>query len=422
MKKEFITYSLVFITLIAVFFTYSVLVCLLPTQPIKKNIAKSVPAMVMDDGENYPYAILHKQECKMDNFTDAIILSQNYTINNKQPVKSAMYGKHAAQYDLNIVSALKRQTDLEDVIIVPYPRYWFGNTFLLRPFLLFTNYTVIRWMLYAISSILFFILGIKLFQLTGMRRTIAFFMGLLFVNVFVTQFSIQFFSVVALSVIASILVCNHFKNRKKILLLSFIIGCFTSYLDLLTAPLLTCGLPLVVYLLAEKEETFKKRLSALFLFSGLWGTGYALTWASKWALGTVFTDVNVFQSAMNTALYRAGIETNSRLDAVISNINLLPLFFIYLFFILLLPLVVFFFNKKEIKTNLLLFIVATFPYLWYLVLAQHSWWHWWYTYRIQAISLSAIFIIFINFISWDKISTLFRKKQKLKSGVAGFLN
>jgi hypothetical protein len=417
MKKEIIKFTIVFFTLIAIFFTYSVLVCLLPTKNIKKNVTKSVPAMVMEDGENYPYAIIHKQECKMDNFTDAIILSQNFTIDNSHPVQSAMYAKTSMQGGGNLVEALKKQTDLEEVHIVEYARYWFGGTFLLRPFLLFTNYTIIRWMLYAVSSILLLILGIKLFQTTGVRKTIAFFLGLLFVNFYVTQFSMQFFSVSALAIVACILMCNHFKDRKKIILLSFIIGCITSYLDLLTTPILTCGLPLVVYLSAEKEGTFKERLSTIFFFVFLWGLGYALTWSSKWVLGTFLTDVNVFKSAFDTIFFRTSIETNTRLDAIISNYNLLPAFFIYLILLLMLPFVILFFNKREIKTNFLLLIVATFPYLWYLVLAQHTWWHWWFTYRMQAISLAALFIIFVNFISWDKMNLFFNKRKNRKSVV-----
>jgi hypothetical protein len=192
-------------------------------------------------------------------------------------------------------------------------------------------------------------------------------------------------------------------------MISFIIGCLTAYLDLLTAPLLTCGLPLIVYLSVEDEDTFKKKLQSLFLFAVLWGVGYTFTWASKWALGTVFTDMNVFKDAFDTILYRAGSKGFSRVDAITSNFNLLPIVTVNLLLILLLPLVILFFNKKAIKTNLLLLIVATFPYLWYLVLAQHSWWHPWFTYRIQAISIIAVFFIFINFISWDKVNLTLQK-------------
>jgi len=189
--------------------------------------------------------------------------------------------------------------------------------------------------------------------------------------------------------------------------LAFVFGCLTSYFDLLTAPLLTCGLPLIVYLSTENEDSFRKRLLSLFLYAILWGVGYALTWASKWALATIFLDVNVFKDAFDTVLYRTSIEHNSRFDAISVNYGLLPNTLINIILLLLLPLVIIFFNRSKIKTNLLLLIVAIFPYIWFFVAAQHSWCHWWFTYRIQAISIIALFFIFINFISWDKINKCF---------------
>jgi len=407
MKKEIIKYSIVFLTLIVVFFSYSVLVCLLPDQNIKKNIKISV--INMAEAGNYPHGIIHKMPFKMDNFTDALFLSQNYSFDRNHPVNSVMLAKYAVYQDFLPLEASIRQVEVGDVMFKEYPRYWHGNTFLLRPFLLFADYAFIRWLLYAVSSILFLLLGIKLFQTVGMAKTIAFATGLLCVNIFITQFSIQFFTVTCLSTIACILMCKYFKNRKKIFLISFIIGCLTAYFDLLSAPLLTCGLPLIIYLSAENEDNFKKKLQSLLWFSVLWGIGYALTWASKWTLATILTDMNVFKDAFESILYRTSSEDFSRLDVIETNYNLLPIIFINLIFTSLLVLAVVFFNKKAIKTNLLLLIVATFPYLWYLVLAQHSWWHTWFTYRIQAISIIAILFVLIDFISWDKI-------KKIKNG------
>jgi len=323
MKKEIIKYAAVFFTLILVFFAYSVLVCLLPTETIKKNIKKDAHSMF--EVGDYPFAIINKKQYQMDNFTDALILSINYTIDNNKPISSAMYAKHAAYPYPIMTEFLQHQVDMGTTDFFNYPRYWHGNSFLLRPILLFANFSFIRWLLYAVSSILLLVLGIKLHQTLGMQKMLAFMFGLLCVNVFVAQFSMQFFTVIALSVIASILMCKHFKNRKKILMISFIIGCLTAYFDLLTAPLLTCGLPLIVYLSAEKEDAFKKKLLTLFQFAVLWGIGYGFTWASKWALGTLFTDINVFKDAFDNILYRTSSGDFSRLDAIVNNFNLLPI-------------------------------------------------------------------------------------------------
>jgi hypothetical protein len=367
----------------------------------------------MREEGSYPYGIIHKRQCMMDNFTDALFLSQNYNFDSNKPVYSAMCCKHAVSSS-GPLEAISRQVNFEEVSFNNYPRYWHGNSFLLRPFLLFLDYSFIRWILYVVSSILLLLLGIQLFQTIGKIKTVAFMMGLLCVNVFITQFSMQFFTVVILSVIACMLMCKHFKNRKKILMISFIFGCLTAYFDLLTSPLLTCGLPLIVYLSAENEDSFKRKLQSLLLFAVLWGVGYALTWSSKWALGTIFTEINTFKDAYNSILYYTDSEEFSRFEVITSNFNLLPVVFINLLLTLLLPLVVIFFNKTAIKTNLLLLIVAMFPYLWYLFASQHSWWHSWFTYRIQAIAIIAMFFIFINFISWEKISNFsLRRKNKL---------
>jgi hypothetical protein len=170
-------------------------------------------------------------------------------------------------------------------------------------------------------------------------------------------------------------------------------------------------LPLIVYISAKTDENFKRRLTTLLLFLGLWGVGYALTWISKWTLATLFTDINVFKNAIEAFLYRTGSEDFSRLEVISKNFNLLPTVFLCLILTLLLPLILFFFNKKEIKTNLLLLIVATLPFLWYLFAAQHSIWHWWFTYRTLAVFVIALFFICINFISWDKIAQLCSNKR-----------
>jgi len=280
---------------------------------------------------------------------------------------------------------------------------------LIRPLLLFTNYETIRWILYTVSSILMLILGIKLFQKLGMRKAIAFASGLFFVNIFITQFSIQFFPVVTLAIIASLLMCKYYNDRKKILLMAFIFGCCTAYFDLFTTPLLICGLPLIVYISLKTDEPFIRRLKTVLLFSCLWVFAYALSWITKWTVATLFTDLNVFIDAFNQFTVRIDAPDNARINAITKTFEMLPIFFICLVLSLLFLLSIFFFNKKEIKTNILLFIVALYPFVWFLFAAQHSHWHWWFTYRAYAISIIALFFIFINFISWDKVEKLIKK-------------
>jgi hypothetical protein len=312
------------------------------------------------------------------------------------------YGKVGA----NMTEGLWQQTHNEDVNYIAYPRYWHGNSFLIRPFLLFTNYETIRWIMYAVSSILMLILGIKLFQKLGMLKTIAFATGLICVNIFVTQFSIQFFPTVTLAVIASILMCKYYDQRKKVLLAAFILGCCTAYFDLFTTPLLICGLPLIVYISLKTDETLIRRLKTVLLFSCLWAFAYALTWLTKLTFATLFTNMNVFVDASEAFVGWADTQNIARIDAITRTFEMLPIFFICLALSVLFLLTIFFFNKKEFKTNILLFIVALYPFVWFLLAAGPTHWHWWLSYRAYAISIIALFFIFINFISWDKVKKM----------------
>jgi hypothetical protein len=411
MKNESLKYLRIFLSLIFIFFTYAVLVCLLPTENIKKNIKKGASDMACEG--DYPFAIINKKQYQMDNFTDALVLNINYSIDNKRPVNAAMSAKWQCFSDANLTQGLQKLADGEEpTSSIGYYRYWHGNSFLIRPFFLFADYATIRWLMYAVSSILLLLLGIKLYQNLGTIKTVAFVFGLLSVNIFVTQFSIQFFPVITLAIIACILMCNFYRDRKKILLLSFIFGCLTVYFDLFTTQLLTCGLPLIVYLSLSEEDSLKKRFITLFFFGFLWATGYLLTWGAKWTLGTIFTEVNVFYDAFNQSVNWYEIQEFTRFGAIEKNFNLLPVVTINLVLLLLLPLVIFYFNKKAVKTNLLLLITVALPYLWYFVVAKPCLWHWWFSYRAQAISVIAVFFIFINFISWDKVSQTFERCKK----------
>ena len=46
-------------------------------------------------------------------------------------------------------------------------------------------------------------------------------------------------------------------------------------------------------------------------------------------------------------------------------------------------------DKKTIAASLPIGLVALYPYIWYLVMSNHSQIHYWYTYRNQVLTLFA---------------------------------
>ncbi|MDR3046702.1 MAG: hypothetical protein LBU51_03685 [Bacteroidales bacterium] len=391
--------------LIIIFTVYPILICLLPTQEIKKHIHESTPRLV--EQGNYPNAIIPRTKYRMDNFTDALVLMQNYLIDPQKPVSSAMLVPRQL-FSENIPESLLHQIEQGDGTELNYPRYWHGNTFLIRPLLVFMDYSRIRWTLYAISTLLLIMLSCLIYKKCGLLKTLLVAFGLTCVNFFVTQFSIQFFPVWAIAFITSMLMCIHYKSGTQTLtLILFITGCITSFFDLLTTPLITLGIPLVIlFMLWEKEEyidSFIQGLKYIAILTAMWFLGFAAAWSSKWLIGTLLTDVNVFEDAFGSVLYRINNIDFSRMDAIAINTNFLflPIIFSVLSVLLLLSLL--FFRKDGIRYAAFYLIIALYPYCWFFVVSNHSFMHFWFTYRTQIITILSVLMACSSLISFEKI-------------------
>ncbi len=414
--KVFLKYFKVFVLLIGIYVVFSVLSCFIPNKIIHKNIERSVVKLEREG--DYPFVVNSQKEYRLDNFTDAMIINQIYSIDNSHPFTSFIFVKHQITPKMSKVQALAWRVKHPKEPNSIYPRYWHGNTFVTRLLFLIGDFSKIRWILYAVSSMLFIVFCVVLYKKSNLINTIAAASGLLFVNFFVTQFSIQFSPVIVLSLLSSILLCYNIRNEKRIPMIFFIFGSLTAYMDLLTTPLLTLGIPLMVYFLLTKDaienESLKKSIQTLIIIAFLWVLGYGFTWITKWLIATVFTDMNVFKDAWEATTYRLQSEANqrkpfTRFDAIGLNAKMLPWVYINAILSVLLLMASCFFRKKGIKSALIFIVIAMIPYLWFYVVANHSFLHWWFVYRVQAISVSCLFLAFLSLISWDKWIGFFTK-------------
>ena len=150
----FILFCKTFVILIAAYFAFAVLSCLLPDKSIKAHISESAP-VIAEEGL-YPKAIINKEQCQMDNFTDALIMNQIHSIDRKQPVKSArrMVRMSEKGRDWDQTGLLLRTVNGETLEARHYARYWHGNTFLFRPFFLIMDFLTLRHILFIVSSLL----------------------------------------------------------------------------------------------------------------------------------------------------------------------------------------------------------------------------------------------------------------------------
>ena len=219
--------------------------------------------------------------------------------------------------------------------------------------------------------------------------------------------SLQYFSVfmILFTVLLLILYIPWFRAPSNSALLLFAAGMITNFFDMLTAPLLTLGIPLVLilclFIMNSDTHSFINRIWLIISHSLAWGIGYALCWISKWGIGTLATGSNIFEDAMKTAKFRVEGSESIPLDrSLMFRLNFDTYFFSKghkpAVFILLLILILILFlirhHRSDWKETVLTFLlISAFPYVWFFVFANHSQLHYFYTYRIQAISLFSVF-------------------------------
>lgn len=230
------------------------------------------------------------------------------------------------------------------------------------------------------------------------------------VNFIVLPFSLQFSSVFFVLFSAILVLSKLYRgyNLGKTGIFFMIVGMITSYVDFLTAPLLTLGIPLVYLMLLQfreyREESYKKNLLTMLTASGLWGVGYLGNWFSKWVLGSIILKRNVIMDGLVEAVFRTGNtqdDTSSWGGAIHWNLYaLLPpgtdwdkvyQWFVAGVLIVLMMVAAAMWRSKEKKKFLFSQIpfglVAMYPYIWYYLMTNHSQVHSIFTYRIQMITV-----------------------------------
>ncbi len=205
--------------------------------------------------------------------------------------------------------------------------------------------------------------------------------GLLAVDFFFIWQSLQFSSVFHIAIFSSIFLLLTYQKNQNYLVLFFIIGGVTSFFDLLTVPLITLGLPLIVYL-----QLSKKGIKDLACNSISWAIGYLLLWATKWVIVEYFFVPGAIQTSIDQIVNR----TITKADPEFNHINTIKRNVFQLIGydkrnkIVDLASAVFmggffmrYVNFKQVKLKSLLpwIIIGIMPYAWYLVAANHSYLH-----------------------------------------------
>lgn len=274
---------------------------LLPTGRMKSHIAES------DETFNYEGIypmIIHGYKCtQLDNYTDGLMYTTAIYPGSGDTLRDMLENPRIEYDDANMVQGMNDYAnDVKEreshQYEITYGRYWHGYLVVLKTLLLFFNVSEIRMINLFLQGTLFCIL----LYLVRKRMEAVYQIPLLLMeavlNPIVLPLSLQYSWVYYVGILSAMVFLIKEKwHAESIFLLFLITGMVTSYVDLLTYPLITLGLPMMVFLLRwqENDGTWRKKLLYFMGNSMFWGIGYALMWGSKWILNSIFTNGNIFE-------------------------------------------------------------------------------------------------------------------------------
>ena len=369
----------------------------LPTEPMRENALASQDVFAREG--SYPMARTLGVDAKLDNFTDSMMLVQagyqapettllQRTLNVYRPFPHGNRGAAGVYAESLAAPAPAPQSN--------YGRYWHGYLAVLKPLLSLFTYEQLR----VVNAVWVALLGLIVAALMwrrGLRRYILPFVVtvLLFdpVATAMNMFYTQVYAVTMLACIAILSGWNWLRARTgRLLLLFTLTGCLTSYLDLLTCPLVSFGVPCVLCLCLSAPD-WKDGLKLVLTALICWGIGYGGMWAGKWVLAALLGGENIgLLETLRLRSSAAGASNPLGAIAVIVKRLLVHLRVPMLALALLLALVlaVLFLRHSPLeKLKSLAWLpwaaVCLLPFVWITFTQNHSYIHRWFVYRLLAI-------------------------------------
>ena len=399
--------ALLFCALIVCYLLLGILAYAVPQKPVQRNAE-----LTFEKGDfqtDYPTAIIHRTRFMMDNYSDALIVHQAVNLRSKGLQTILLLPRC---YDGESECAKLRNTldghPCQEEFI--YARYWHGSTFLTRILLWTSDYQAIRYILYVVSSLVLLWCMLRLYKCFGSVAMVLFAYALLMVNVVVMQFSMQFVQVLLIATGAIIYLT--YRQPSSLWgwgIFFMVLGSLTSFLDLITVPSITLGLPLVVMVAQRNEEHGWRGVGILLLMALWWLAGYCGTWLAKWTIATLLTDMNVFHNAVNQAQRwsRGGLSYILRSYAY--NVAHLRWSFLLVGIVPLVVATLVWRKRGGWSITLQYAVIVLVPFVYYTLMARPAAEHNFFNYRALATALFAGMMALASRVDWKRFKSLFNR-------------
>ncbi len=394
------------------------LLCLvfwLPAQPVKDHVEASLYNMIDvrydENGSQWRKTLVEQKE----HFTDYLMVQNAMEkVEGKSPLAHAVYIYH---YDLQegttwmTEESLKAsvQEGTEGMYLLEYSKYWHGYLVWLKPLLMCMSWDSVEIVLLIVQILLLLaVLGVSIYKKKPYVG-IAVLAAVLFMKPARMWLSFAMcvcLSITLIAVLTELLWYDKLEKKNWRDEFFILIGVMTAYMDFLTYPIVTLGIPLATYILLKTEEELSvwQRLKQFFWMGACWCGGYIGMWGMKWVVAELTYQTGTLRNAVWSIIYRT-----SPLDGRQSFFSGVPrtwklimeqydsLFYVVLFVgivvVTLVSVAVCAIKAADWKwmiSVLSLCVVALTPIAWMILSQNHTAIHCSFTFRIMGTSIFAL--------------------------------
>ena len=380
MKKLALRILVTYLLLVLLFTGAVVATCTIPRSAIEANVRQSVQ-QVTRDGQMFTWQVGFFKPYIIGVFTECLMLDIAYCADVEHPLQSAMENKFVIA-DSSPVAGMKQllsDPDSPRLQSFIYSRYWHGSQCLLRPLLCVTTMNGIRLLNVVLLTLLLITALVAMTWRLGRRDALIISLSLAAVMVPSVPLCLNYVPTFVIALLATLVILlwdRSSSRRASAVILFFITGGVTAFFDLLTTPLLSMAVPLMVYLLYRRPRQVWLALAVMALS---WLAGYAMLWASKWLLAWAVIDFDVLGDAMGAVTQRTvgKHEGAYMLWCLKWNTALLVAA------AALTAAVALLFGRSwdSLRRHSWLLVIAAMPFVWTFVLLEHTWHHLHFTWR-----------------------------------------
>ncbi|EEW8343697.1 MULTISPECIES: hypothetical protein [Enterobacteriaceae] len=357
-------YLRVFLILIASYFVLILASSLMPDINITHNINES--RKIFDQDGDYPRVSKNLIQTQLDNFTDILVMVPRTNVDE---------------------SVFRHSMNMNG-----YPRYWHGYTVFLRPMLSVFDMNSVR-IVYGITVLTLICLVFNaLYKSISWEAALGFSIAMAFAHAEVFGMSMQFSNAFILTFICMLFIYKKRNaiadNSDKVPLYFFVFGSLVNFIDLLTAPIVTLTMPLLMVIIYISNRSTATKSTILTIYCAIsWGVGYALTWVSKWLIAAAILQQNVPMDAIHQTFFRVMGDNEWPTDRVATLLANFEYMFLNAWvapvILLILAASILMKNVVSRAISIPLALISLAPYAWYLLLANHSQLHSFFTFRAQ---------------------------------------